>query len=92
MGILDTLTTAIKDGYCPHASKLTVKSYLRPTGINIFHIAAALDSEEMSWAFISGYRCGEISIRKLYSVHYEPHREKTGFLPRRKQRRRSASR
>ena len=27
-----------------------------------------------------------------FNLLYEPHREKTGFLPRRKQRRRSASR
>ena len=35
-----------------------------------------------------------VNIVNLEMVHeiYEPHREKTGFLPRRKQRRRSASR
>ena len=67
VGIVDTLTTAIKDGYCQHASGFTDKSYLRPTGINIYHIAAALDLEEMSQSFISGYHSGEINIQKIYS-------------------------
>ena len=73
METLDTLTAAIKDGYCPHASKFTDKSYLRPTGINIFHIAAALDSEELSRTFIYGYYSGEIDIRNLYSKIFKKH-------------------
>ena len=73
METLDTLTAAIKDGYCPHASKFTDKSYLRPTGINIFHIAAALDSEELSRTFIYGYHSGEIDIRNLYSKIFKKH-------------------
>ena len=73
VGILDTLTTAIKDGYCQHASKVTDKRYFRETGISINHIAAALDSEEMSRAFISGYHSGEINIRKIYSELFQIH-------------------
>ena len=72
-GIVDTLTTAIKDGYCPHASRFTDTSYLRPTGINIFHIAAALDSDEMSRTFLPGYHSGKIEIRKLYSEIFQKH-------------------
>ena len=36
----------------------------------------------------------ELSLKSgnLHGILLEPHREKTGFLPRRKQRRRSASR
>ena len=31
-------------------------------------------------------------VVRIFTFAFEPHREKTGFLPRRKQRRRSASR
>ena len=66
VGILDTLTTAIKHGSCQHASRVTDELYLRETGINIYHIAAALDLEEMSRT--SGYRSGEI-YSKLFEIH-----------------------
>ena len=46
--------------------------------------------------FITKIKIKECNINKLLDEFkhslFEPHREKTGFLPRRKQRRRSASR
>ena len=49
---------------------------------NLYAVDVFLKLNEMLW--------GEVHIHPTLSI--EPHREKTGFLPRRKQRRRSASR
>ena len=71
--MLDTLTTAIKDGCCQHASKFTKTCYLRKTGINIFHIAAALDFEEMLQTFISGLHFEKIDIWGTRSQSFKLH-------------------
>ena len=70
--MLDTLTTAINDGCCQHA-KFTETCYLRETGINIFHIAAALDFEEMLQTFISGLHFEKIHIWGTRSQSFKLH-------------------
>ena len=67
MEILDTLATAVKDGYCQHTIGLTEKGYLRETRVNVFHIAAALGSEELTETFTSGFNTGTINVRVMNS-------------------------
>ena len=67
MEILDTLATAVKDGYCQHTIGMTEKGYLRETRVNVFHIAAALGSEELTETFTSGLNTGTINVRVMNS-------------------------
>ena len=67
MGILDRLATVVKDGYCQHTIGLTEKGYLRETRVNVFHIAAALGSEELTETFTSGLNTGTINVRVMNS-------------------------
>ena len=73
MGTFDRLATAVKDGYCQHTIRLIEKEYLRETRVNIFHIAAALGSEELTEAFTSGLHTGPISVQVMNSELFKLH-------------------
>ena len=49
----DKLVRAVKDGYCPHTSKVRNKCYLRETSVNGIHIATALGFKSLTETFVS---------------------------------------
>ena len=73
MGTFDRLATAVKDGYCQHTIRLIEKEYLRETRVNIFHIAAALGSDELTEAFTSGLHTGPINVQVMNSELFKLH-------------------
>ena len=60
--------------------------------VNVMDFVHCHDIDVIEYHDNSNKRIQMYRIYRLQSVINEPHREKTGFLPRRKQRRRSASR
>ena len=61
----DTLAKAIKDGHCQHTARVPKKVYLSQTRINVFHISAAIGSEDLSQQFLSGF---EKATLKSYDI------------------------
>lgn len=73
MVIFDRLATAVTDGYCQHATGLIEKGYLRETRVNVFHIAAALGSEELMDTLISGLHNETINVSIIHTGLFKLH-------------------
>lgn len=81
MGKLDNLVKALKDGYCQHTTKENIKCYFKETKVNIlhktqvsiFHIAAALGSENLSETLLKRLKQGTLKPQNIKSGLFQLH-------------------